>query len=222
MSMQGHHTAHDDELAQSPFSPPTPEPHQPLLDGNPRSPYPISRRQTNSSNPANNFVSSPLNPRVTGSASSSRSRGPDGAVGTSGLWRMAGADTLSNPLLPPTHRFSQFSVRSHSDASLMSHSEDSKYPQTGGASRPLSGLIAYAYDPLMDHNMPDAEEDPPSKTRGCNWRGVINIGSLVFVTLGVVILFTFYPVISSVKSGAVRTLITGNVRINSSGQAPDL
>lgn len=141
------------------------------------------------------------------------------------LWRMAGSDTESqtNPLIPPSnHRFSQFSARSRSDASLMSYSEDSKYPQAGGAPRPLSGLIAYAYDPLMDHNAPDPEDELLLKSRGCNWRGVVNVGALLLIVTGVVMLFTFYPVITFFKSETIRTLITGNVRINSTGQAPDL
>jgi hypothetical protein len=104
----------------------------------------------------------------------------------------------------------------------MSHSEDSKYPQTGGTPRPLSGLIAYAYDPLMDHNTPDAEDEILPKSRGCNWRGLVNVGFLIIIIVAIVMLFTFYPVISFFQSVTVRTLVTGNVRINSTGQAADL
>lgn len=244
MSMQGHHT-HDDDLVHSPFSPPTPEPHQPLLNSpgySPRSPFPLSRRQTNTSNPTNNpnFISSPLNPRAPfgmDTASSSRSGStshfdsqpllnPGGSGSNRGsmiLWKMAGDENDSNPLIPPNNkRFSHFSARSRSNASLMSYSEDSKYPQAGGNPRPLSGLIAYAYDPLMDHDNPDVEDEKPQKSRGCHCRGFINIGALVLLSTGIVALFMFFPIISFFESTTVRTLITGNVRINSSGQAPDL
>lgn len=220
MSMQGHPT-HDDDLVHSPHSPSTPEPHQPLLGGSPRSPFPLSQRQTSNSNPINNFVSSPLNPRVVAStsSSSSRSRGFD-TPGPS-VWNGAGSSIDYN-LIPPTRRFSQFSVHSHSDASLMSYSEDSKYPHKGGAPRPLSGLIAYAYDPLTDHNAPDAEDELPLKARGCNWRGLINVSSLLLIVLAVVMLFTFYPIFHFFTTEQMSTLITGNVQVNASGQTPNL
>jgi hypothetical protein len=222
MSMQGHHTSEEDVVHQQ-FSPSTPEPHQPLLGGSPRSPYPLSRRHANPTNPVNYFVSSPLNPRSigTGTASSSRPRVYDTTGGSTGLLNMANSDNSS--LLPPKgRRFSQGSFRSYSETSLMSHSEDSKYPQAGGVPRPLSGLVAYAYDPLTDHNIPDAEDEIPLKSRGCNWRGLVNVGSLFLVVLGVVTLFTFYPIFHFFMSEQIQTLITGNVRVNSSGQTPDL
>ena len=157
--------------------------------------------------------------------------GAGGQRGSMVLWKLANSGDDPNDLAPPPppgdNRFSRFSVNSGSDASLMSYSEDSKYPV--GTMRPHTGLIAYAYDPFADQNEPKDEEDRLHeegeailKRRGFNFRGLLNVTALSAVLFAVVLLFTLYPIYTFFHRSPVQILITGNSQINSTGQFPDL
>jgi hypothetical protein len=54
------------------------------------------------------------------------------------------------------------------------------------------------------------------------WRGVINIGVLLTLIVGLLCLFVFYPVLSFIHNNACNLAIDGNIRINTTGQAPVL
>ncbi|ESK85956.1 glycoside hydrolase family 16 protein [Moniliophthora roreri MCA 2997] len=111
------------------------------------------------------------------------------------------------------------------------------------------GLIPYVYDPAIESNMPDDDEDilhdpkaSPEKVKRLYapggllynngkgkkstgiWtlRGFSNIGLLVLLVAGLVTLFLAYPVISTIMDRARTATIDGNIRVNATGQVPIL
>lgn len=124
-------------------------------------------------------------------------------------------------------------------SSYLSLNPDSKYPicapSNSTQTHHYGGLIAYEYDPSLDQLGPPDEEDllhdpkhnsrPYSHTSSSSrsrfpWRGLSNIGLLVFLVLGLLTLFIFYPVYSYYRDYDFNNAISANVRINATGQAP--
>ena len=140
------------------------------------------------------------------------------------LYRLASDE--NGVLIPP--KFNRDSVISSSGDSIVSMSlnSDSKYPS--GVASHQRGIVPYAYDPAEDLNEPLDEEDllhdPSNKepNTGLAWRGFLNVGVLVLLTGGLLCLFVFYPVLSYFRDNARNLAIDGNIRINSTGQAPAL
>jgi hypothetical protein len=128
------------------------------------------------------------------------------------LYRLSSATDL----LPPSAPFaasarSRNSFSSQSSAgsatgsaardSIISVSDDSKYPGAGGA----PGLVAYAYDPFADQMHGEAEDDDDLHVwkkegdyQGFVWsvRGMLNAAMLSFLLLGILMLFVGYPVLT--------------------------
>jgi hypothetical protein len=131
-------------------------------------------------------------------------------------------DALLPPSLPHANRNSMASISGDSFVSL---SSDSKYPT--GMTTPERGLIAYAYDPSMEDDGPldeDLLHDPSEKDavlhgRSRSWRGFKNLAALVLLIAGLLCLFVVYPVIVFSRGDRRSSLIVGNTRINSTGQA---
>ncbi|KAF8148045.1 hypothetical protein B0H34DRAFT_273077 [Crassisporium funariophilum] len=146
------------------------------------------------------------------------------------LYRRADGAAQPNEegLLPPSFsHLNRNSVYSTSGDSIVSLGSDSKYPAgTIGSER---GLIAYAYDPLMDELEPVTEEDnlhdPDEKDpvssaiSSLSWRGFLNIFTLVALVTALLCLFVVYPVTMAFADNGREFLITRNTRINSTGQA---
>ena len=103
---------------------------------------------------------------------------------------------------------------------MFSLASDSKYPITGER-----GLIAYAWDPELEELEPNTEEDalhdPTQKSGSTNspWRGVLNLGVLIFLVMAMLSLFVVYPAVMAVSDDGRERRITMNPRINSTGQA---
>lgn len=86
--------------------------------------------------------------------------------------------------------------------------------------------MAYAYDPEDDLSGPadkeDVLHDPSGRDEGgraIGCRGVTNIAALVFLVLAMICLFVAYPVADFYSNNGRNQRITGNTRINSTGQA---
>ncbi|RDB14975.1 putative beta-glucan synthesis-associated protein C23H3.11c [Hypsizygus marmoreus] len=151
--------------------------------------------------------------------------------GTSGI--PPSSNSRDSHLLPPpkfpggTNRDSTISSSGSSFISF-----DSKYPTSNRDSAfPTAprGLVPYAYDPGLDELDPVDEEDmlhdPAAKGRRPNqfpWRGIMNVTVLVSLILALLCLFVFYPVLTFYRNEAKNSRIDGNIRINSTGQAPVL
>jgi hypothetical protein len=107
---------------------------------------------------------------------------------------------------------------------------DSKYPSgiPGAFSSLPRGVVAYAYDPLEDSPNDDQDDllhDHAYKGRGNHfpWRGVANVSALLVLIVALLLLFIFYPVRDFLINRArSEKIVDGNVRINSTGQAPVL
>lgn len=146
------------------------------------------------------------------------------------LYRLADdRSTLRESLLPPKFASARNSVVSSSGDSYISLKSDSKYPS--GIPRNPHGLVPYEYDPTIDQLDPPDEEDLLHDPRSdvylkanasVPWRGIVNVGLLVTLVLGLLTLFVFYPVYSWYSNAARYATITGNIRINATGQAPVL
>jgi hypothetical protein len=140
------------------------------------------------------------------------------------LYRLATDE--NGVLIPP--KFNRNSVISTSGDSIISMSlnSDSKYPS--GVVSHQRGIVPYPYDPAEDLNEPLDEEDvlhdPTGKEPkiGLTWRGILNVGVLILLTLGLLCLFVFYPVLSYFRNNARNLAIDGNLHINGTGQAPAL
>ncbi|KAG6907629.1 hypothetical protein DXG01_008165 [Tephrocybe rancida] len=160
------------------------------------------------------------------------------------LYRLAGEEDLLPPAVsassrdsahlipPPKFGGNRDSTMSSSGASIASL--DSKYPLSHSnrdSAFPTAprGLVPYEYDPAMDELDPIDDEDllhdPKShgirKTR-FPWRGVLNVTVLMTLILALLCLFIFYPVLSFFRTEARNSRINGNIRINATGQAPQL
>jgi beta-glucanase (GH16 family) len=145
------------------------------------------------------------------------------------LYRLATGDEQGELLPPPTLLNNRASVASSSGDSIFSLSSDSKYPS--GVTYGQRGLVPYAYDPDIDDKEPPDEEDmlhdPDDKggEKTSSWfamRGFLNVGVLLLLISGLLCLFIFYPVLRFIRDNARNLAIDGNIRINSTGQAPVL
>lgn len=152
-----------------------------------------------------------------------------GQRGSMVLYRLATEDEQGELLPPPTLLSNRASVASSSGDSIFSLSSDSKYPS--GITYGQRGLVPYAYDPDIDDKEPPDEEDllhdpddkRPEKTSSLfAMRGFMNVGVLLLLILGLLCLFIFYPVLSFIRNNPRNLAIDGNIRINSTGQAPAL
>ncbi|KAH9896744.1 beta-glucan synthesis-associated [Cubamyces lactineus] len=208
-----------------------------------------SRSNTRSSSLGTNFVSSPLNPNSThGARSRPASRGstyfnriaseesqalagPYGSLGgqrgSMVLYRLAATDDNSEHLAPPKAFHNRDSVVSSSGDSIFSLSSDSKYPS--GMVPGRGGFVPYAYDPEVDKDAPDDDDDflhapEYGRNRHSYWssRGILNVGVLILLIGAVLTLFLCYPLLDFYRNEARNVAITANVRINSTGQAPVL
>lgn len=137
------------------------------------------------------------------------------------LYRVASKDdaVLLPPQFPGHHRSSTASSRD----SMISLSDDSKYP-VASMMKQEHGLVPYAYDPALDDadNEQDALHDPKVVLKhevGSPWRGIVNISGLVCLLLALLGLFIVYPVVLSANDDPRASRIVNNIRINSTGQA---
>lgn len=233
-----------DDHVHPPRTPTTSNLEAPLLPPDSSSSKPPARSFSTSSN----FVSSPLNPHATHTVRSRpASRGSTyfnriaseesqaltspfaalnpGQRGSMVLYRLA-SDNDGDFLLPPKTLANRDSVASSSGDSIFSLSSDSKYP-SGTLAR--SGFVPYAYDPDLDMKEEGDEEDPlhtgdPDEKRFtfCSLRGCLNVGVLVILIAALLTLFVCYPVLDFYHNIPRNNAIVGNVRVNSTGQAPAL
>ncbi|KAI0777564.1 beta-glucan synthesis-associated [Trametes elegans] len=237
-----------DDYAQ-PRTPHTSTFESPLLPSDPKE-LSTSRTQRSSS-VGTNFVSSPLNPNsIHGARSRPASRGSTyfnriaseesqalagpyaslgGQRGSMVLYRLATEDDNNESLAPPKAFSStnRDSVISSSGDSVFSLSSDSKYPS--GVVPGQRGFVPYAYDPEVDKDAPDDDDDflhtaAYGHNRRSYWssRGFLNIGVLVILIAALLTLFLCYPLLDYYRNEKRNVAITANVRINSTGQAPIL
>lgn len=248
LSMAGHTTS---DFDYTPRTPPTPDPHHPLLHQTSpahEQPSPVMMsphgHASSSSRQSSSYIPSPLNPRAAPSGSLPRSRrgsihlprvaseesqalmnSQSGQRGSMVLWRIS--TDPAPPLPPPDNRFSRYSIHSTSDASLFSLSEDSKYPINSHPSKGQAGLVAYAYDPEFDTDDPKDDLMADEKRDrailwGFNLRGLINITTIIILVAALFCLFALYPILAFYRRNVVALKIDGNVQINATGQFPDL
>jgi hypothetical protein len=123
------------------------------------------------------------------------------------LWRLASADD-QGVLLPPAtlDKRASFGPTTSGEESIWTHCSDSKYP-SGPPTAVRGGLVPYAWDPSVDDDKDVADEDDlhhrpesadkPSAFR--NARGILNVGVLVLLIGGLLVLFIAYPVLSYVN-----------------------
>ncbi|TFK87206.1 glycoside hydrolase family 16 protein [Polyporus arcularius HHB13444] len=189
------------------------------------------------------FVSSPLNPNSPiGVRSRPASRGSTyfnriasedaqaltsqydsigGNRGSMVLYRLA-ADGASDSLAPPKAfaGHNRDSVISSSGDSVFSISSDSRFPagQSGVLGR---GLVAYAYDPEIEKDLPDDDDDflhrpeyGHDRHTYWSWRGILNIGVLVILIAALLTLFICYPLVDFFRNEARNLAITANTQIN--------
>lgn len=71
----------------------------------------------------------------------------------------------------------------------------------------------------MQSRVPMTIPTPPTKSTGVSLRGLVNVGTLVILIIGLLLLFLLYPIFSAYNNNGVEQLIIGNTRINSTGQA---
>lgn len=145
------------------------------------------------------------------------------------LYRLATEDDNNESLAPPKAFSStnRDSVISSSGDSVFSLSSDSKYPS--GVVPGQRGFVPYAYDPEVDKDAPDDDDDflhtaAYGHNRRSYWssRGFLNIGVLVILIAALLTLFLCYPLLDYYRNEKRNVAITANVRINSTGQAPIL
>ncbi|KAI1798328.1 beta-glucan synthesis-associated [Ganoderma leucocontextum] len=196
----------------------------------------------------NGFVSSPLNPNSSiGIRSRPASRGSTyfnriaseesqalaaqfGHLGGSHrgsmvLYRLA-SDTETDALVPPkAFQNNRDSVISSSGDSVFSISSDSRFPT--GQSTLGRGFVPYAYDPELEKDLPDDDDDylhTPDYGRGrhayWSWRGILNVGVIILLLVAVLALFVCYPLVDFYRNEARNLAIAANTRVNSSGQIP--
>lgn len=232
LSMAGHTTS---DFDYTPKTPPTPDPHHPLLHHQSPSlsqdqPAPVMMtplgHTSSSSRQSSSYIPSPLNPRAAPSGSLPRSRrgsihlprvaseesqalmsAQAGQRGSMVLWRIS--TDPAPPLPPPDNRFSRYSIHSTSDASLFSLSEDSKYPINSNSQKGQAGLVAYAYDPEFDTDDPKDDFMEDKKDGGILWgfnlRGLMNISTIIILIFALFCLFALYPILAFYRRKRRRT-----------------
>ncbi|KAL0958713.1 hypothetical protein HGRIS_014043 [Hohenbuehelia grisea] len=150
---------------------------------------------------------------------------PTGNRGSMILYRLV--DPLDDsPLTPPSYPGMNRASIISTDSAL-SLSSDSKYP-SGMMTPTERGVVAYSYDPEADDDdddSPDALHDPklklrrPRGRREIPWRGLGNITMLLVLIGALMVVFVLLPAIDVFKGNEKNARITGNPRINSTGQA---
>ncbi|KAH7906516.1 beta-glucan synthesis-associated [Hygrophoropsis aurantiaca] len=209
-----------------------------MADSTPSTPTqdsPLLPRANANVNGNGNFVSSPLNPsslrsrpqsqasmhfpRVASEESQALAASTPGHRGSMLLYRLQGSPASPADVLPPPPN--RESMLDSSRSSVFSLSYDSKYP----AQHNSRGLVPYAYDPDADgaaDDDDDALHDPDDSHVTSTMlpvRGLINVGVLVLLIAGLLCLFIFYPVLSYFRDKARNDAISGNIRVNGTGQA---
>ena len=148
-----------------------------------------------------------------------------GQRGSMVLYRLASDD--DNGSLAPPKAFSnnRDSVVSSSGDSVFSLSSDSRFPT--GHSTLGRGFVPYAYDPELEKDLPDDDDDflhTPSYGRDrhayWSWRGILNVGVVFVLLLALLTLFVGYPLVDFYRNEAHNLAITANTRVNSTGQVP--
>lgn len=146
-----------------------------------------------------------------------------GMRGSMILYRLANAPDEQGVLLPPPKLGHSYRDSTYSSSGDSTFSSDSKYPVASSR-----GLVPYAYDPTFDHNQADDDEDalhdmrtPDKKVSIFTSRGMLNIGTLLFLVGGLMALFVVYPVLTYFRD-RFRGIDsrTGNIHINGTGQQP--
>lgn len=200
-----------------------------------------------SASASTHFISSPLNPHSPlGLRSRPASRGSTyfnriaseesqaltaqmgpaspGQRGSMVLYRLAQNDT-NEQLVPPKMLQQRDSLFSEGGDSVFSLSSDSKYP-SGGSVTLQRGWVPYAYDPELDSKDEPEEDDdmraPDKPYVGWSWRGFFNVGMICILVAAILSLFVFYPMYTFYRDNSRNLAIDGNIRINSTGQAPVL
>jgi beta-glucan synthesis-associated protein KRE6 len=126
------------------------------------------------------------------------------------LWRLASVDDRGVLLPPPTLTADQRTsvLSTASGESIWTLSSDSKYP-SGPPTAVRGGLVPYAWDPSLDDDQDGADEDdlhiPESADKASpfwNHRGIFNVGVIVLLVGGLLVLFIAYPVITYVEDNS--------------------
>ncbi|PIL27407.1 hypothetical protein GSI_10555 [Ganoderma sinense ZZ0214-1] len=237
-----------EEYPAQPRTPQTSTFESPLLSPEARDQSFSSRQSRTQSALGNGFVSSPLNPNSSiGIRSRPASRGSTyfnriaseesqalaaqfGSMagsqrGSMVLYRLA-SDSDTDALVPPkAFQNNRDSVISSSGDSIVSISSDSRFPT--GQSTLGRGFVPYAYDPEVEKDLPDDDDDylhTPDYGRGkhayWSWRGILNVGVIIIFLVALLALFVCYPLVDFYRNEARNLAIAANTRVNSSGQIP--
>lgn len=238
-----------EEYPAQPRTPLTSTFDSPLLSPEARDQSFSSRQSRTQSALGNGFVSSPLNPNSSiGVRSRPASRGSTyfnriaseesqalaaqfGSIGGGSqrgsmvLYRLA-SDSDGDALVPPkAFQNNRESVVSSSGDSVFSISSDSRFPT--GQSTLGRGFVPYAYDPELEKDLPDDDDDylhTPDYGRGrhayWSWRGILNVSVIVLLLVALLALFVCYPLVDFYRNEARNLAIAANTRVNSSGQIP--
>lgn len=127
-------------------------------------------------------------------------------------------------LVPPKALASQNrdSIISSSGDSVFSISSDSRFPT--GQSTLQRGFVPYAYDPELEKDLPDDDDDVlHSPEYGHNqhsywsWRGLMNVSVLVILIAALLTLFLCYPLVDFFRNEARNLAISANTVVNTSG-----
>lgn len=133
------------------------------------------------------------------------------------------------PLPRPIGIRNRFSTGSESAFSIQSANSDSKYPTENFATAGKGAFLAYAYDPSQDQmSPPDADDllhdpsiaDKNGKGSKINLRGFANVLVLTGLVIGLVCLFTLYPIVTFFRNNSRNLAIDNNVQVNATGQIP--
>ena len=127
-------------------------------------------------------------------------------------------------LLPPKALNNRDSVASSSGDSIFSLSSDSRFPTGPPTQR---GFVPYAYDPELEKDAPDDDDDNLHKAEYgrdrrayWSWRGIANISVLLILILALLTLFVCYPMLDFYRNESRNLAITANTAVNASGQVP--
>ncbi len=140
------------------------------------------------------------------------------------LYRLASDDDGKEGLVPPKALASQNrdSIISSSGDSVFSISSDSRFPT--GQSTLQRGFVPYAYDPELEKDLPDDDDDVlHSPEYGHNqhsywsWRGLMNVSVLVILIAALLTLFLCYPLVDFFRNEARNLAISANTVVNTSG-----
>jgi hypothetical protein len=86
---------------------------------------------------------------------------------------------------------------------------------------PIIPMLTWA-----DYGFPDNSDAVKNSKRydyqGINWRGIVTLTGLLWLIMAILTLFVFYPIFVAFKDEALRMMVVGDVRVNGTGQVPDL